>query len=193
LKGKTEAWTGAFDFYTNPPTDLPAGRFVWKNRNDERCRNQLKLFLGKTTAFLAKCQTRVSTQPNESLNSIKAKCAEKGFNWKTTWKARCCVAILDFNGEGWKLHDYEDNGFEPLDYELWEAIHREEHAKLIRDVRRRHEEYEKAERARRWERKLEQSMQTAAATRKKQLGHRDPGPIDLHIRYELDEEDGDDF
>jgi hypothetical protein len=41
--------------------------------------------------------TRISTQIAESLNSLKAKAANKNFNYTASWFARCSVAILRMN------------------------------------------------------------------------------------------------
>jgi hypothetical protein len=171
LEAKRKKWLGAYEFYLFPPRGLPPGRFVWKNRNDEVCRKQLKIFLDETAGLLAKCQNRFTTQGNESLHAMKAKLAEKNYNWKTTWKARCCIAILDMNEEHWKLDAYEQEGFERLDYEILDHIEMEEAAKAKRHRDRCDPETQKNERTRRWKVKEENRKQTAIASRKKLLGH----------------------
>jgi hypothetical protein len=114
---------------------------------------------------------------------MKAKMAEKGFNWKTSWKARCCVAVLDFNDEGWKLQASADNGFEELDERLLAQAEQEELQRRRRNEARREEEVQKAERIRRGVAKQERKARTTAAARQKQLAHVDP-----HV-YELDSND----
>jgi hypothetical protein len=171
IEEKKKAWLGAHAFYTDPPPNLPHGRFVWRLRNDPLCRDRLKLFLEDTVELLSKCQARISTQANESLNAIKAKSAEKTFNWKSTWKARCCVAILDFNDPCWKLDDYKRKGFELLDQEVLRSIRAENAARIRRREVRCEPEAQKRERTRRWTRKQELSSRRAAAIRRAELGH----------------------
>jgi hypothetical protein len=179
LEAKTKRWLGAYEFYVFPPRDLPHGRFVWKNRQDEVCRGQLTLFLNNSAELLAKCQNRISTQGNESLHAMKAKLADKNFNWKTTWRARCCTAILDMNDEGWKLKAYEEQGFGRLDYEILDRIEADEAAKAKRHLHRCEPDIQKKERTRRWNVKDEQRMRTVTAARKKQLGHAQSQPPHL--------------
>jgi hypothetical protein len=57
----------------------------------------------------------LNTQFNESLHSLKAKLAEKNYNWKISWLARCPIAGLNWNkGHSWKLEMHKDLGVSPL-------------------------------------------------------------------------------
>jgi hypothetical protein len=54
---------------------------------------------------------------------LKAKLADE----KTSWLARCCIAILNWNeGYSWKFEMYEELGFPPLGSELLDFLKKED-------------------------------------------------------------------
>jgi hypothetical protein len=94
-------WEGSFAHFTDQ-------KHRWSGWNDEPAKALLKQFLDASVALVNKCQSKFATQLCECLNSMKAKMASKGISWKTSWKARVCVAILNFNtGHKWKIDAYD--------------------------------------------------------------------------------------
>jgi hypothetical protein len=87
----------------------------------------LENFLIQTSPLIEKCASVLNTQLNESLHSLKVKRADKNHNWKTSWLARYCITILNWNeSHSWKLEMREELGFPPLGSELLDFLKKED-------------------------------------------------------------------
>lgn len=81
----------------------------WKYRNNQSCVDQLKKFLEDSSCYLEGVNVNENTQMNESLHSVKGRCAPKITFWKSSWDARTAATILHFNeGPKWYLACYHD-------------------------------------------------------------------------------------
>jgi hypothetical protein len=113
--------------FAKPQYPTQKGQFIWQNRDKKEYRRCLKNFVIQTSPFIEKCAPGLNTQLNESLHSLKAKFADKNYNWKTSWLARCSIAILNCTERYlWKLEMYEGLGFPPLGSELLDFLKKEE-------------------------------------------------------------------
>jgi hypothetical protein len=85
------------------------------------------------------------------LHAPKAKLADKNFNWKISWKARLCIAFLDWNeGFMWKLEIYRELGFPQLSPEVLEILKRDTISQEKRHIWRKTQEFKSKERENRW-------------------------------------------
>jgi hypothetical protein len=170
LEEKNAMWLGAFDHYVNPPN---AQCFQWKKRSDPHAQELLRLFLTSTLDLIEQADSEISTQLNESLHALKAKLADKNYPWKSSWRARNAVAVLNINeGHEWKLRLYDELGFPPLSAHARRCIAR--YATQARDssIRRSDPVYQDTTRRARRERKSAQKQQLAAAQKSGNSLHR---------------------
>ena len=80
---------------------------IWNGISIECNKDALITFIDKTCKLLTKCSVAHSTQMRESLHAVKAHFANKMICWKSSWTARICAAILDFNEPGWEFQLYD--------------------------------------------------------------------------------------
>jgi hypothetical protein len=105
---------------------------------------------------------------------MKAKIADKNYCWKGSWKARCAVAVLNFNeGHEWKLALYTKLHFPKLSEHCLSVIIRKEKEAEKLTEKRSSKDFQKKERIRRVERR-DQLRATAAEAKKKGIIHRQP-------------------
>jgi hypothetical protein len=57
-------------------------------------KRQLRGFVSEVAGLLDKVQSSFTTQLSENFHSVKAKMAQKGISWKTSWEARVAVSVL---------------------------------------------------------------------------------------------------
>jgi hypothetical protein len=92
---RVRAWKGAYEYYIDP-------KHGWALRDDELAREHLKGFLEATADLVVDVKSRINTQASESLNALKAKQANKNYNFTRSWFARMAVAVLRMNeGFSW--------------------------------------------------------------------------------------------
>jgi len=138
------SWMDADERCTRPDDTAGRTKCPWKLRRDSACRRQLRSFLEATTRLIGKRLSAFSTQLTESFHAMKAKFADNNFNWEVSWKARYCLALLDWNeGIGWKIEMYNELGFPSLGRHLVATF---EKAKEGRNTRRQGRSSEKFKR-----------------------------------------------
>lgn len=117
IERKLELWNNAADHYCGDHTHCePHGpAHNWRYANDQQAVVFLRNFLKKCERVLQNCDGNLSSQLNESFHALKAKYADKNYQWIESWEGRVCAAILQFNEpDHWKLELYERLGFPPL-------------------------------------------------------------------------------
>jgi hypothetical protein len=137
IKEKEELWLGA---YQHSVTSLNG--FQWRLREDPKCQTQLGLFLENIIDLIRLAQSEFSTQLNESLHSLKAKLADNGYAYHDSWKARCAVAVLDFNeGYHWRLELYDKLQFPALSQRSRKTLEKSPHDAERKSENRRTAEF----------------------------------------------------
>jgi hypothetical protein len=103
---KREMWMGALAHYTREESK-------WKHKNDPAAVACLEGFLLAAAPELSRYQRENSTNVVESLNSLRAKKAGKDYAWKSSWRGRAYVGVLEFNeGKQWIIEFCEWAGIE---------------------------------------------------------------------------------
>jgi hypothetical protein len=96
---RRKMWESCYDYFVNPANHfelIVAGK------------RQLRGFVTDVAGLLDKVQSSFSTQLNENIHSVKAKMAQKGISWKTSFEARVACSVLYFNeGKEWPLRAYD--------------------------------------------------------------------------------------
>jgi hypothetical protein len=139
--------------------------------------------LEATGPLIEKSLAGINTQLNESLHSLKAKTAEKSFNWKTTWKARCCVALLNWNeGDSWKLEMYQALGFPELAPEIIGLLEKEQASKEARAKSRSDKGHQEKGNARRDAARTAETEVLRVATATGELLHLDSPWTRYHLK-----------
>jgi hypothetical protein len=111
---------GAFEHYVHPKKGSPN---MWKLWDQEVSQAQLKGFIQELWEQFPNTRSPVSTQLSESLNSVKAKVADKNYSFNSSFVARCAVTVLKWNeGESWVPELRDELGFEPLPQGIREQL-----------------------------------------------------------------------
>jgi hypothetical protein len=73
-----------------------------------------------------KMRSWIRPKSNELLHSLKAKLAEKNYDWHTSSLVKCSIAVLNCNESySWKLEVCDDLGFPPLSSKLLDFLKKE--------------------------------------------------------------------
>jgi hypothetical protein len=125
VEAKRDACTDSYRRFAKLQYPAQKGRFIWQNHDKKECRC-LKNFVIKTSPLIEKYPPGLNKQLNESLHSLKAKLADNNYHWKTSWLAKYCIAILNWNERySWKFEMYEELGFPPLGSKLLDFVKKE--------------------------------------------------------------------
>jgi hypothetical protein len=90
-------WLGAIEHYTRPASQ-------WEHKDDPLAVECLRGFVLAVAPELCRYQKEHSTNPVESLNSLRVKKAGKDFAWMGSWLARAFSSVLEQNeGAAWVL------------------------------------------------------------------------------------------
>jgi hypothetical protein len=168
------SWMKAYAHYAHisPSTDIPSSKWQWEGKAEPLCRQALKSFVEQTAYLIEQCQSKFSTQANESLHALKGKLAPKNFAWQSSWAPRCCVGILDWNeGESWKMEMYHELGFPPLSPDCVLVLENREKAKADQRRERATPEYHTSENERRQRGKVAREEEKRVGKLNKEKGH----------------------
>jgi hypothetical protein len=127
VEAQKDARTNSYRHFAKPQYPTQKGQFIWQNRDKKEFRRCLKNFVIKASPLIEKWVPGLNTQLNESLHPLKAKLADKNYNWKASWLARSCVEILNWNKRySWRFEMYDELGLTPLGSDRLDFLKKED-------------------------------------------------------------------
>jgi hypothetical protein len=129
-------------------------------------------------------QSEFSAQLNGSLNAMKAPIADKNCTWQKSWRARCAIAVLDFNKEGnWQLQLCGQLGFPALSDTCRRAIDRRMRELVKTSAARSTKEIHANEQQRRISRKESDNTELTDAKKAKLVLHQTAVETLKHLNH----------